>query len=37
VTDLAVTTIEATGDLMRIGIDVTRAMLRATLGRLPRP
>jgi hypothetical protein len=36
-TDLAVATIEFTGELMRIGMDLTRSIMKATLGRVPRP
>jgi hypothetical protein len=36
-TDVAVASIELTGALFQLGISVTRAVVRATLGRLPRP
>jgi hypothetical protein len=36
-TDIAVTSIELTGELFHLGISLTRAILGATLGRLPRP
>ena len=36
-TDIAVTSIELTGELFHLGISITRAILGATLGRLPRP
>jgi len=35
--DLTVAGIEFTGAMLAIGMDVTRAILRATVGRLPRP
>jgi hypothetical protein len=35
--DLAVTSIELTGELFQLGIDVTRSIVRATIGRFPRP
>ena len=35
--DLTVTSIELTGAMFQLGIDVTRTIVRATLGRLPRP
>jgi hypothetical protein len=35
--DLAVTSIELTGALFNLGIDVTRSIVRATVGRIPRP
>lgn len=37
VADIAVTSIELTGEVFRLGIDLTRAIVRATLGRMPRP
>ena len=35
--DVAVASIELTGALLHFGISVTRAVLSATLGRVPRP
>jgi hypothetical protein len=35
--DLTVTSIEFTGAVFQLGIDVTRTIVRATLGRIPRP
>jgi hypothetical protein len=32
-----VTTIEFSGEIMRIGMDLTRSLVKATFGRLPRP
>ncbi len=36
-TDIAVTSIELTGELFHLGLSITRAILGATLGRIPRP
>jgi hypothetical protein len=36
-TDLTVTGIELTGAVVQFGFSVTRAIVRATLGRVPRP
>jgi len=35
--DLAVSSIELAGALFHVGIDFTRVIFRATVGRVPRP
>jgi hypothetical protein len=35
--DLAITAIEAAGELAQIGFTITRHFVRATVGRMPRP
>jgi hypothetical protein len=36
-TDMAVTSIELSGALFHMGMDITRSILRSTVGRVPRP